>query len=84
MDTHRYDNHHLPLDIDQHMFTKFTNVYFRSHVWGMKREPIKTPFLVKANEKDYQESLAIFKLVSLIYFQLSFFGSEIIFIIISY
>lgn len=30
----------------------------------MKREPIKTPFLAKNNEFDFQESLAIFKLVS--------------------
>ena len=63
LDTQRY-HHKLPLDIDQYAFTKFTNIYFRAHVWGMKREPIKTPFLTKTNEADYQESLVIFKLVS--------------------
>jgi len=53
----------LPADIDYHAFTKFTNIYFRAHIWGMKREPIKTPFLAKNNETDFQDSLAIFKLV---------------------
>lgn len=55
--------YHLPQDIDYHAFTKFTNIYFKSHVWGMKREPIKTPFLAKAKDIDYQDSLAIFKLI---------------------
>ncbi|GLH06473.1 Unconventional myosin IC [Gryllus bimaculatus] len=54
---------HLPHDIDYHAFTKFTNVYFKSHLWGMKREPIKTPFLAKSKDIDYQDSLAIFKLI---------------------
>lgn len=58
--------YYLPSDVDQYAFTKFTNIYFRAHVWGMKREPIKTPFLAKTNEADYQESLAIFKLVSIL------------------
>ncbi|KAK6643275.1 hypothetical protein RUM43_004780 [Polyplax serrata] len=54
---------YLPQDIDHHAFTKFTNIYFKSHVWGMKREPIKTPFLAKAKDMDYQDSLALFKLI---------------------
>lgn len=29
----------------------------------MKREPIKTPFLAKAKDVDYQDSLALFKLI---------------------
>lgn len=29
----------------------------------MKREPIRTPFLAKSREADYQESLALFKLI---------------------
>lgn len=29
----------------------------------MKREPIKTPFLAKSKDIDYQDSLAIFKLI---------------------
>lgn len=35
----------------------------QSHLWGMKREPIKTPFLAKSKDMDYQDSLAIFKLI---------------------
>lgn len=105
----------LPSDVDQHVFSKFTNIYFKvrvcsqymylpryllptdvnstmnvclicgprryffvgklpesnvlfiigfqSHVWGMKREPIKTPFLHKTKDSDYADSLAIFKLI---------------------
>ncbi|XP_014248612.2 unconventional myosin-XV isoform X2 [Cimex lectularius] len=53
----------LPSDVDQYPFSKFTNVYFKSHVWGMKREPIKTPLLTKALDSDFSESLAIFKLI---------------------
>lgn len=29
----------------------------------MKREPIKTPFLAKSKDMDYQDSLALFKLI---------------------
>jgi myosin-15 len=29
----------------------------------MKREPIKTPFLAKSKDIDYQDSLAMFKLI---------------------
>lgn len=36
---------------------------FQSHVWGMKREPIKTPFLHKSKDADYMDSIAIFKLI---------------------
>ncbi|XP_069684997.1 unconventional myosin-XV isoform X6 [Periplaneta americana] len=57
------ERHHLPHDIDSHAFTKFTNIYFKSHLWGMKREPIKTPFLAKSKDMDYQDSLALFKLI---------------------
>ena len=39
------------------------NIYFKSHLWQMKREPIKTPFLPKQKESDYLESLALFKLI---------------------
>ena len=53
----------LPHDIDYYVFSKVANVYFKSHLWQMKREPIRTPFLSKSKESDYQESLAIFKLV---------------------
>lgn len=53
----------LPDDIDQHAFSKFSNIYFKSHVWGMKRDPIKTPFLNKHKDSDFADSLAIFKLI---------------------
>ena len=38
-------------------------MYFKSHLWQARKEPIKTPFLAKAREADYNESLAIFKLI---------------------
>ena len=53
----------LPHDIDYHAFSKVANIYFKSHLWQMKRDPIKTPFLSKSKECDRQESLAIFKLI---------------------
>ncbi|KAL3238864.1 hypothetical protein MRX96_021885 [Rhipicephalus microplus] len=53
----------LPADVDQHAFSKFTSIYFKSHVWGMKREPIRTPFLAKSSDAQHQESLALFKLI---------------------
>ena len=55
----------LPQDIDQHAFAKFTNIYFRTHVWGAKHDAIQTPFLPKSNESDFHDSLSIFKIVSL-------------------
>ena len=42
---------------------QFANVYFKTHLWGMKREPIKTPFLAKNKDADFNESLAVFKLI---------------------
>ena len=36
---------------------------FQSHLWGMKREPIRTPFLAKSQDVEYADSLAIFKLI---------------------
>ncbi|XP_064096637.1 unconventional myosin-XV-like isoform X2 [Macrobrachium nipponense] len=56
-------HYNLPHDIDYYPYSKFTNVYFKSHLWGMKREPIKTPFLSKSRDADYSDSLAIFKLI---------------------
>ena len=53
----------LPHDIDYFAFSKVANIYFKSHLWQMKREPIKTPFLPKQKESDYFESLALFKLI---------------------
>ena len=57
------NNHRLPSDIDYYVFSKVANIYFKSHLWQMRKEPIKTPFLSKSKESDYQESLAIFKLI---------------------
>ncbi|KAK7069815.1 hypothetical protein SK128_026612, partial [Halocaridina rubra] len=56
-------HYNLPHDIDYYPYSKFTNVYFKSHLWGMKREPIKTPFLSKSRDADYSDSLAVFKLI---------------------
>ena len=53
----------LPHDIDYFAFSKVANIYFKSHLWQMKREPIKTPFLPKQKESDYFESMALFKLI---------------------
>ena len=53
----------LPSDIDYYVFSKVANIYFKSHLWQMKREPIQTPFLSKSKDSDFQESLAIFKLI---------------------
>ena len=32
-------------------------------MWGMRREPIKTPFLSKSKDVEYTDSLALFKLI---------------------
>ncbi|XP_042230048.1 unconventional myosin-XV-like [Homarus americanus] len=56
-------HYNLPHDIDYHPYSKFTSIYFKSHIWGMKREPIKTPFLSKSRDADYSDSLAVFKLI---------------------
>ncbi|CAB4070030.1 unnamed protein product [Lepeophtheirus salmonis] len=53
----------LPSDIDYYSFSKVANIYFKHHLWEMKTDPIKTPFLSKNKESDYQESLALFKLI---------------------
>ena len=61
--SHVRSNMRLPSDIDYYVFSKVANIYFKSHLWQMRKEPIKTPFLAKSKESDYQESLAIFKLI---------------------
>ena len=53
----------LPLDIDQYAFSKFTNIYFNSHAWAMKKEPIKASFLFKNSNFEVKQSLTLFKLV---------------------
>lgn len=58
-------NPHLPSDLHQHEFTKFTSVYFKGADLGLKREPISTPFLSKAaaRDQDFQDAVALFKLI---------------------
>lgn len=53
----------LPIDLDHHVFTKFTNIYFKSHLWGARKEALQTPLLPKASDADVTDSLAIFKLI---------------------
>uniref|UniRef100_T1JBR9 Unconventional myosin-XV n=1 Tax=Strigamia maritima TaxID=126957 RepID=T1JBR9_STRMM len=57
------DSYRLPSDIDYFPFSKFVNIYFKSHNLGARKEPIKVPFLAKLKDSDYHESLAIFKLI---------------------
>lgn len=56
-------NQQLPFDIDSHSFAKFTNIYFRSHTLGAKREPIRAPFLQKNSDTETAEALAVFRLI---------------------
>lgn len=58
-------NLHLPSDLHQYEFTKFTSVYFKGADLGLKREPISTPFLSKAaaRDQDFQDAVALFKLI---------------------
>lgn len=55
----------LPNDLNQFEFAKFTSVYFKGAEFGLKREPIMTPFLSKAaaRDQDYQDAVALFKLI---------------------
>lgn len=55
----------LPNDLDQFAFGKFCSVYFKGTDLGVKREPITSPFLSKAaaRDQDFQDSLALFKLI---------------------
>ncbi|XP_028967897.1 unconventional myosin-XV-like [Galendromus occidentalis] len=66
----------LPADIDSHMFTKFTNIYFKNHQWGLKKEPIKSPFLAKSNEQDSIEAVALFKLILRFMYDPNLSGNE--------
>lgn len=55
----------LPNDLNQFEFAKFTSVYFKGADFGVKREPITTPFLSKAaaRDQDFQDAVALFKLI---------------------
>ena len=56
----------LPHDVNNFIFSKFTESYFQQHLFAAKREPINHPFLIKIKEKDYKQALILFKLVSLL------------------
>ncbi|XP_022921200.2 unconventional myosin-XV-like [Onthophagus taurus] len=55
----------LPKDLDTFDFSKFTSVYFNKIRFEPRKEPIPIPFLSKSSSKDqdFQDSLAIFKLI---------------------
>lgn len=55
----------MPSDIDQFAFGKFSSVYCNGVKLGHRRDPINTPFLSRAaaRDQDFQDSLAIFKLI---------------------
>lgn len=55
----------LPTDLNQFEFNKFTSVYFKGGDFGLKKEPITTPFLSKAaaRDEDFQDAVALFKLI---------------------
>lgn len=55
----------MPSDIDQFSFGKFSSVYCNGVKLGHRRDPINTPFLSRAaaRDQDFQDSLAIFKLI---------------------
>jgi myosin XV len=55
----------LPTDIDQFAFGKFSSVYCNGVKLSPRREPIASPFLSRAaaRDQDFQDALAIFKLI---------------------
>lgn len=55
----------LPTDLDQFSFGKFSSVYCNGIKLQPRREPILQPFLSRAaaRDQDFQDSLAIFKLI---------------------
>ncbi|ESO87136.1 hypothetical protein LOTGIDRAFT_229291 [Lottia gigantea] len=53
----------LPVDINSHVFNKFTSVYFKDPSWGAKSEPIRGP-LTNVQENDiYHKAISVFKLI---------------------
>jgi myosin-15 len=55
----------VPNDLDQFAFGKFSSVYCNGKKLQPRRDPISSPFLSRAaaRDQDYQDSLAIFKLI---------------------
>ncbi|KAL1494091.1 hypothetical protein ABEB36_009744 [Hypothenemus hampei] len=56
---------HLPHDLNQFEFSKFSSVYFKDADLHYKKDPITTPFLSKAaaRDQDFQDAVALFKLI---------------------
>lgn len=54
-----------PNDIHQFEFAKFSSVYFKGAEFGLRKDPITSPFLSKAaaRDQDFQDSVALFKLI---------------------
>lgn len=55
----------VPADLDQFSFGKFSSVYCNGVQLHPRKDPISAPFLSRsaAKDKDYQDSLSIFKLI---------------------
>lgn len=55
----------LPTDLDQFAFGKFSSVYCNGIKLQPRKDPISSPFLSRAaaRDQDFQDSLAIFKLI---------------------
>lgn len=55
----------LPMDLEQFAFGKFSSVYCNGIQLHPRKDPISAPFLSRtaARDKDFQDSLSIFKLI---------------------
>ncbi|XP_041362375.1 unconventional myosin-XV-like isoform X3 [Gigantopelta aegis] len=53
----------LPIDINSHVFSKYTSVYFKNPTWGFQAEPIRTPLTSVQGEELIHRSCSIFKLI---------------------
>ncbi|KAK6169157.1 hypothetical protein SNE40_020262 [Patella caerulea] len=53
----------LPVDINSHVFNKFTGVYFKDPSWGVRNEPIKAPLSNTPGEDVFHKSISVFKLI---------------------
>ncbi|XP_059156810.1 unconventional myosin-XV-like isoform X1 [Physella acuta] len=53
----------LPVDINSHVFNKFTSIYFKNPNWGVQMEPIKTALTAVQGEDNIHRAVAVFKLI---------------------
>ncbi|GFR79257.1 myosin-XV, partial [Elysia marginata] len=53
----------LPVDINSHVFSKYTSVYFKNPNWGMQMEAIETSLTPVQGEENNALALAVFKLI---------------------